>query len=52
MRMLLIEDDAMVGGAIFQALKDAAYAADWVRDAEPATAALLGREHDVVLQFV
>ncbi|MDI7065987.1 response regulator, partial [Klebsiella pneumoniae] len=32
-----------------QALKDAAYAVDWVRDSESATGALLGREHDVVL---
>jgi two-component system, OmpR family, response regulator len=49
MRILLVEDDEMIGNAIVQALKDAAYAADWVRDAESATGALLGREHDVVL---
>lgn len=49
MRILLVEDDEMIGDAIVQALKDAAYAADWVRDAESATGALLGREHDVVL---
>lgn len=49
MRILLVEDDEMIGAAIVQALKDAAYAADWVRDAESATGALLGHEHDVVL---
>jgi two-component system, OmpR family, response regulator len=49
MRILLVEDDEMIGDAIVQALRDAAYAADWVRDAESATGALLGREHEVVL---
>ncbi|MGF6261931.1 two-component system OmpR family response regulator [Paraburkholderia youngii] len=49
MRVLLIEDDEMIGEAVVQALKDAAYAPDWVRDGEAATGALLGREHDVVL---
>ena len=34
MRVLLIEDDWMVGAAIEQALKDAAYAVDWVTDGE------------------
>lgn len=34
MRVLLIEDDRMVGAAIGQALKDAAYAVDWVTDGE------------------
>jgi two-component system, OmpR family, response regulator len=49
MRILLVEDDEMIGAAIVQALKDAAYATDWVRDAEAASGALLGREHDVLL---
>jgi two-component system OmpR family response regulator len=49
MRILLVEDDEMIGDAIVQALKDAAYAADWVRDAEAAMGALLGQEHDVVM---
>ena len=34
MRILLVEDDAMLGGAVATALKDAAYAVDWVRDGE------------------
>jgi two-component system OmpR family response regulator len=49
MRILLVEDDEMIGDAIVQALKDAAYAADWVCDGESAMGALLGREHDVIL---
>lgn len=36
MRVLLIEDDRMIGAAIEQALKDAAYAVDWVTDGETA----------------
>jgi two-component system OmpR family response regulator len=36
MRLLLIEDDRMIGTAVEQALKDAAYAVDWVTDGETA----------------
>ncbi len=36
MRVLLIEDDRMVGAAVAQALRDAAYAVDWVTDGETA----------------
>src|ERR1700680_1644153 len=32
MRVLLIEDDRMIGAAVEQALRDAAYAVDWVTD--------------------
>ena len=32
MRVLLVEDDQMVGAAVVLALQDAAYAVDWVRD--------------------
>ena len=39
MRILLVEDDAMLGGAVATALKDAAYAVDWVRDGEAAVEA-------------
>jgi two-component system, OmpR family, response regulator len=36
MRILLVEDDRMIGAAIMQALKDAAYAVDWVTDGDSA----------------
>lgn len=49
MRILLVEDDEMIGNAIVQALQDAAHAADWVRDGDAATGALLGQEHDAML---
>ncbi len=49
MRVLLIEDDSMIGAAIEQALKDAAYAVDWVSDGEAATHALESETYELVL---
>jgi two-component system OmpR family response regulator len=48
-RVLLVEDDPMIGGAIEVALRDAAYAVDWVRDGATASAALDNAEHQAVL---
>lgn len=36
MRLLLIEDDLLIGAAIEQAMQTAAYALDWVRDGQQA----------------
>jgi two-component system OmpR family response regulator len=49
MRVLLIEDDSMVGAAVAQALKDAAYAVDWVTDGESAIEAAKAETYDVAL---
>ncbi|MEN3354193.1 MAG: two-component system, OmpR family, response regulator [Betaproteobacteria bacterium] len=49
MRVLLVEDDPMIGEAVTVALKDATYAADWVRDGASAMAALASAEHQAVL---
>lgn len=49
MRVLLIEDDSMVGAAVVQALKDAAYAVDWVTDGETAIEAAKAETYDVAL---
>lgn len=49
MRVLLVEDDPMIGEAIQDALKDAAYAADWVRDGQTALTALASQHYDMVL---
>jgi two-component system OmpR family response regulator len=49
MRALLVEDDRMIGEAVATALKDAAYAVDWVQDGESAEMALRHGEHQVVL---
>jgi two-component system OmpR family response regulator len=49
MRILVVEDDRMIGEALQGSLRDAANAADWVRDAEAAWHALLGQAYDLVL---
>jgi two-component system, OmpR family, response regulator len=49
MRILLVEDDPMIGEAVCIALKDAAYAVDWVRDGAAAGSALEHGEHQAVL---
>lgn len=49
MRVLLVEDDPMIGEAITTALKDAAYAVDWVRDGETASQILETAEQQAVL---
>ena len=49
MRILLVEDDAMIGAAVSVALKDAAYAVDWVKDGVTAGGVLESAEHQAVL---
>jgi two-component system OmpR family response regulator len=49
MRILLVEDDPMIGEAVSIALKDAAYAVDWVKDGAAAESVLAHREHQAVL---
>lgn len=49
MRVLLVEDDRMIGAAVEQALKDAAYAVDWVTDGQTAIEAAKAEPYDVAL---
>lgn len=49
MRVLLIEDDKMVGSAVMQALRDAAYAVDWVMDGAAAIHAAESETYEVAL---
>jgi two-component system OmpR family response regulator len=49
MRVLLVEDDPMIGEAIQGALKDASYAADWVKDGQTALTTLGCQHYDLVL---
>ncbi|HUX74224.1 MAG TPA: response regulator [Steroidobacteraceae bacterium] len=49
MRLLLVEDDAMIGRAVAQALRAEHYALDWVRDGEEAEAALAAGVYDLML---
>jgi chemotaxis response regulator CheB len=43
------EDEAMIGVAIREALKDAAYAVDWVKDGQNALESLHVQRHDILL---
>ncbi|MCO5108211.1 MAG: response regulator [Burkholderiaceae bacterium] len=49
MRVLLVEDDRMIGQAVQTALRQDGYAVDWVRDAETADTALSTADFDLVL---
>ena len=49
MRILFVEDDGMIGEAVFASLKEAAYATDWVRDGEAALLSLEVQHYDLVL---
>ncbi|MES3000086.1 MAG: response regulator transcription factor [Pseudomonadota bacterium] len=49
MRVLLVEDDAMIGEAVLDALRADRYAVDWVRDGVMADTALRSESYDLVL---
>lgn len=49
MRLLLVEDDAMIGEAVLQVLRTEHYAVDWVRDGSMADEALRSEQYDLVL---
>jgi two-component system, OmpR family, response regulator len=49
MRLLLVEDDAMIGEAVLDALRAEHYAVDWVRDGAMADTALRTESYDLVL---
>src|SRR5579863_7643339 len=46
MRILIVEDDAMIGASLVRGLTDEGYAVDWVRDGSQAEAALIDRHHE------
>ena len=49
MRVLLAEDDAMIGAAVRDRLRGQGLAVDWVRDGRAADAALAGDVYDLLL---
>ncbi|HEY4069587.1 MAG TPA: response regulator, partial [Burkholderiaceae bacterium] len=49
MRLLLVEDDRMIGESLRGALRLEGYAVDWVRDAGSAQATLASERFDLVL---
>lgn len=49
MRLLLVEDDSMIGETLLHVLRSEHYAVDWVRDGSMADAALCTEQYDLVL---
>ena len=49
MRLLLVEDDPMIGEAVQDLLRAEQYAVDWVRDGEAADTALRTQAYDLVM---
>jgi two-component system response regulator QseB len=49
MRLLLVEDDAMIGSGVRQGLRHEGYVVDWVQDGAAAEAALLSEPYAMVL---
>jgi two-component system response regulator QseB len=48
-RLLLVEDDPMIGESIVDGLRGENYAVDWVRDGRDAELALGGVDYDLML---
>ncbi|MFZ1603733.1 MAG: response regulator, partial [Leptotrichiaceae bacterium] len=49
MRLLLVEDDPMIGEAVLDVLRAEHYAVDWVKDGDMADTALRAQQYDLVL---
>ena len=49
MRLLLVEDDTMIGEAVLDLLRAEKYAVDWVKDGDMADTALTTHTYDLVL---
>jgi DNA-binding response OmpR family regulator len=49
MRLLLVEDDTMIGESVLDLLRDEGYAVDWVKDGEMALTAVETQLYDLIL---
>ena len=49
MRILIIEDDPMIGAGIRTGLRQDGYTADWARDSNSAELAVATNEYDAIL---
>ncbi|WP_350560797.1 response regulator [Psychrobacter sp. CAL346-MNA-CIBAN-0220] len=49
MRVLLVEDDLMIGESLSEALQDEAYTVDWVKDGRQAILTLKAQSYDIIL---
>jgi len=49
MRLLLVEDDLMIGEVVLDLLRDEGFAVDWVKDGLVAQSTLVSQQYDLVL---
>lgn len=49
MRVLLVEDDVMIGSAVQSSLMDESYAVDWVKNGPASLSSLASQHYDIVL---
>ncbi|MGB3428384.1 MAG: response regulator, partial [Burkholderiaceae bacterium] len=49
MRLLLVEDDHMIGESLRKALRQSGFAVDWVRDGRAAEGSIASERFDLVL---
>lgn len=49
MRVLLVEDDLMIGESLSESLQDEAYTVDWVKDGRQAILTLRAQPYDIIL---
>jgi two-component system response regulator QseB len=49
MRLLLVEDDTMIGDSVRQGLRQDGFAVDWVQDGEAAELALRTTDYALIL---
>ena len=49
MRLLLVEDDQLLGQGIHNGLRQVGYAVDWVRDGDSAESALEAEKYDLAI---
>ena len=49
MRLLLVEDDVMIGESVLDLLRDEGYAVDWVKDGDMALTVLQSQAYDLIL---
>ena len=49
MRLLLVEDDLMIGESVLDLLRDEGYAVDWVKDGDIALSVLESEQYDLIL---
>jgi DNA-binding response OmpR family regulator len=49
MRLLLVEDDPMIGEIVLETLRTEGFAVDWIKDGAMADTALLAQAYDLVV---